>query len=188
LVAINIFIFFFTTFPVSYRLIRSHDRDLKKMLENLEHYDASRTAFFVGPSIFFGYRQIMYYLPSYRVYQVDVRKAPTGEIRKTFWGVGRRTFLGDDVPMPPDVKTFVAPFICADRKKAEGIEGVNVKRIEGTQIFLASGKISAIRKIYTQFRFHLEDVHRGKNRDPDIQRMRHGVWASRRRPSEDEHQ
>jgi hypothetical protein len=170
LVAINIFIFFFTTFPVSYRLIRSHDRDLKKMLENLKHYDASRTAFFVGPYIFFGYRQIMYYLPDYRVYQVDVRRSPSGEMRKTFWGVSRRTFLDADVTIPVKIRTFVSPLISEDRRKADGIEKVHLKKIEGTKIFLASGNFSALAKIYPGFKFHLQSTQPKKNKFTDYDR------------------
>lgn len=156
LLAVNLFIFFFTTYPVSYPAIRAHDRDLKVMLQSLSRYDPSRTAFFVGPYIFFGYRQIMYYLPTYRVYQVDVREAPTGQMRKTFWGVGRETFLDADVTIPGNIRTFVATLVCGDSKKAEGIRGVTVRKIKGTHIFLASGRISEVARIYPGFRFRLE--------------------------------
>jgi Dolichyl-phosphate-mannose-protein mannosyltransferase len=158
MVAVNIFIFLFTTYPVSYPTIRTHDRDLKVMLQRLSTYDAARTAFFVGPYIFFGYRQIMYYLPAYRVYQVDVREASTGEMRKTFWGVGRRTFLDADAAIPGNIRTFVAALISGDSKKADGIKGVIEQRIKGTQIFLASGKIAEVARIYPGFRFHLQDI------------------------------
>jgi len=62
------------------------------MLRNINSYDPKKTVVFIWrPIIYYGLRQIMYYLPEFRVYQLDIPAAPTGEVRKIFWGINRET-------------------------------------------------------------------------------------------------
>jgi NADH:ubiquinone oxidoreductase subunit 6 (subunit J) len=70
-IVLNIFFFIFSAYPVSSQEIRNHDRDLSILLDGIRFEPSKRL--FSSPYIFFGYRQIMYYLPEYRAYQVDVR-------------------------------------------------------------------------------------------------------------------
>ncbi len=151
-VVLNISFFLFSAYPVSAREIRNHDRDLSILLEGIRGYEPSKTAIFVAPYIFFGYRQIMYYLPEYRTYQVDVRVAPGGEIRKTFWGLKRETFVTDEVDLPGEVSTFIIPVIGDDKKKHTGLPGVDVKELPPTNISLVSGRISLIKEIFPELR------------------------------------
>ena len=66
----------------------------------------------------------MYYLPEYRVYQVDVRILPSGEERKTFWGMNRETFITDKIILPESIKMFLVPLIADDRDNVSGIKDV----------------------------------------------------------------
>ncbi|OGW56221.1 MAG: hypothetical protein A2Y81_03845, partial [Nitrospirae bacterium RBG_13_43_8] len=87
IIIISVAIFFFTKYPVSNREIRNHDHNLSIMLSEIKTFKPDNTGIFVEPYIFYGFRHIMYYLPEYRIYLVDVRIAPTGERMKTFWGI-----------------------------------------------------------------------------------------------------
>jgi uncharacterized membrane protein len=160
LIAINMIIFYSTSYPVSHKWIKNRDRDLSIMLEEIKSFDPLKTAIFVGPYIFFGYRQIMYYLPEYRVYQVDTRLAPTGEVRKTFWGISRETFLTDEIILPASVDNFIIPLISDDKDKVIGIEEISIKNLNTTNIYIALGHISLIKNIYPELkvRSHQNEV------------------------------
>jgi hypothetical protein len=151
-IVLNISFFLFSSYPVSSGEIRNHDRDLSILFDGIRGFEPSKTAIFVAPYIFFGYRQIMYYLPEYRTYQVDVRVAPSGEIRKTFWGLKRETFVTDEVDLPNEVSTFIIPVIADDKKRHTGLPGVKVKELLPTNISLVSGRISLIKEIIPELR------------------------------------
>lgn len=150
IVIINISFFLFSKFPISYVEIRDHDRDLAILLDGIKVFDPSKTAIFVKPYMFFGYRQIMYYLPEYRTYQVDVRVAPTGEIRKTFWGVNRKTYVTDEVILPREINSFLIPLIYDDKDKIG--KGLNVRSLYQSDIHIASGDVSLLNDIYPDLR------------------------------------
>jgi len=151
----NAALFFFTSYPVSYRSIRNHDRDLEILLDSIRTAEFSNTAIFVGPYIFFGYRQIMYYLPDYLVYQVDVRVTPEGKKRKTFWGVNGETHVSNSIRLPGNIRNFLIPFIADDKDIVKRIGGVTLKRLDDTNIYLASGSVSLVTKIYPELQFSL---------------------------------
>lgn len=154
LITVNLVFFFFSKIPVSYREIRGHDRDLAILLDGIKGFDSSKTAVFVEPYMFFGYRQIMYYLPEFRTYQVDVRVAPTGEIRKTFWGINRETFVTDEVVLPGNVGNFIVPVVYGDkdRDKIKLIKGVSIKDLPSASIYIASGHLSLVKNMYPELR------------------------------------
>jgi uncharacterized membrane protein len=158
LIILNTFSFFLMKFPVSYEEIRTHDRDLSVMLASIKTFDPLKTAVFVRPYIYFS-RQIMYYQPKYRVYQVDVRIVPNGEIRKTFWGVNRETFLTDDIDLPENINNLVIPLLSDDRDKVSRVKGISIKSLS-TDIFIASGSVELIRKIYPELKVRLQDNNR----------------------------
>lgn len=152
IVAINLFMFFSSRYLTSYREIRTHDKNLSIMLDGIKKYDPSETAIFIPPYSFYGYRHVMYYLPRYRVYQVDVRVAPTGEVRRTFWGQDRKTFLSGTIILPESFNAFIMPLIGEDKNKAEGIKGVQVEQLTPVNISIASGNISLIKDIVPELR------------------------------------
>lgn len=101
----NAALFLWTASPASYAEIRGHDADLSRIIKAVATFPPDSTAVVVAkPYVFYGFRHIMYYLPDYRVYQIDVRIAPTGERRKTFWGMHRETFRTDGIELPKGIR------------------------------------------------------------------------------------
>lgn len=157
IIIFNTGIFFLSNYPVSYREIKTHDQDISIMLASIKTFDPLKTAIFVGPYTFFGYRHIMYYLPEYRVYQVDVRVAPSGEARKTFWGLNKETFLSDEVIMPENITNFISIHIGDDINKVTRIERLSIKKLEPTEIYIVSGNILFIKNIYPNLKIRFQN-------------------------------
>jgi hypothetical protein len=155
-IIINLGIFFFSQYPISYREVNSHDRNLSLMLASIRTFNPLKTVIFVGPYIFYGYRQIMYYLPGYNVYQVDVRIAPTGEIRKTFWGKDKKTFLSDTISIPISFDTLLIPLIANDKDKVTEMEGITIYNLNHTNMYIAIGNITLIKNIYPELRVNFK--------------------------------
>jgi len=156
IIIFNACVFFLSNYPVTYSEIRTHDRNLSIMLEGIKTFDPARTAIFVGPYIFYGYRQIMYYLPEYRVYQVDTRVAPTGEVRKTFWGHNKETFLSKEIILPETISTFILPLIAEDKNKVSGIKNINIEQLKPINLYLAYGHILLINDIYPELSIQIQ--------------------------------
>jgi len=141
--------------PVTYRWIRTHDRDLSVLLDDINTFPPGETAVFVNNLLYYSYRHIMYYLPEYRVYNVDVRVAPTGEERKTFQGFQRSTVLTDGFPIPDNIRFFVTPLDSGDlkyyEKDAYVKEGLVVRDLS-PNLRIATGPISLLRKVFPNVR------------------------------------
>ncbi len=151
LLVINTCIFFFSNYPISYRKMKDNGRNLQVVLSNLKSLDPSDTAIFTGPYIYWGYRQIMYYLPDYVVYQMDYKKAPSGEIRKTFWGINKKTFVTSSICMPKKIKNFAVLLTTEDRKRIDGIQGIRIREIS-TDMCIASGEVRTLQHVYPQIK------------------------------------
>lgn len=146
IVVINIVIFFFSTYPVSYREIKGHDRELSTVLAGIQEFDPGKTAVIVRPYVFFGYRQIMYYLPEYYVYQVNIWSAPTGEKRRIFWGINRKTYLTEKISLPENISRIAIPVISDDKEMVSGIKGLNLKELL-PNIYMAEGSAATLKDI-----------------------------------------
>lgn len=144
---INTWIFMFSTYPVSWRTIKNHDDNLATIITELRSFDPSTTVFFALPYIFYGFRQVMYYLPQYRVYQVDVTRSPSGEKQNIFWGIGRDTFVSKEVVLPAHINCIATVLIEDDRKLVNGKKGITIRPVL-PQIAVASGPIDPLRQIY----------------------------------------
>lgn len=99
----------------------------------------------------------MYYIPEYRVYQIDMRVSPTGEERKTFWGMHRETFLTDEIIVPGNITMFLMPLIGDDRNNVSGIKDIWIKHLKPIDMYLAYGNISRIKDIYPELRICVND-------------------------------
>jgi len=152
MVIFNLGIFLFSKYPVSYRIIRTHDHDLSIMIEGIRNYDPLKTAVLIGPYIFYGYRHIMYYLPDYVVYQIDIRTAQTGERREIFWGVNKETFLADEIVLPKNTDNLLCILVAEDKDKAKEIGNLTLTNLSSTNIYIASGHISLIRHLYPELK------------------------------------
>ena len=169
-VILNTGAFFLWQTPVSYRWIRTHDRNLSALLADIKTFDPGDTAVFVKNLIYYSYRHVMVYLPEYRAYNVDVRTAPsTGERRKTFWGVNKETFLQEEVALPGRITRFVTPIDQEDPKYYESA-GLEVRGVTRS-LFVASGSVGLLLHVYPKFRVSFggeEKVHEQEGRDaPD---------------------
>jgi hypothetical protein len=143
----NTAIFLLAPVPVSWRTVRDHDRDLAAVLAGLRSFDPAGTAFFVLPYLFIGFRQVMYYLPQYTVYQVNLATPPPGETGSIFWGTGRNTILSRVAELPGQIRYFAT---VVDRKESQlvsGHRGISCRAIE-PQILVAAGPISLVRQVY----------------------------------------
>jgi hypothetical protein len=151
--------FFLMDCSVSYRWIRTHDRNLSILLADTRTFDPEETAVFVNNLIYYSYRHFMVYLPEYRVYNVDVRTAATGDRRKTFGGVDGKTILQDVVPLHGDVTRFVTPIDVEDVKYGERkmyeSAGLTVRDVTPT-MFVASGPVGMLVHVYPELRISFE--------------------------------
>jgi hypothetical protein len=161
-VVLNMAAFFLLNPAVSYRWIRTHDRNLSILLADIKTFDPGKTAVFVNNLIYYSYRHVMVYLPKYRVYNVDVRTAATGERRKIFWGVNGETYVQDAVAIPGSITRFVTPIDHEDAKfneiKLYENAGIDVRDITESMV-IASGSVGLLGLIYPDFRVSFE---RGK--------------------------
>lgn len=147
LIIVNSALFLFSKIPVSYQQIRAHNSNLPIMLKSIKAYNPDKTAIFINSYSLYGYRQIMYYLPKYRIYQVDVRVLPTGEERKTFWGTNRETFVTDKIILPERIKTFLLIIDAEDNleKYVEAmsrLKNIRVQLLKPMNMYLVSGDIN----------------------------------------------
>ncbi len=149
----NTLAFFLVPFPVSYRWIRDHDDNLKALLSDIKTFDPGDTVVFVNNYIYYSYRHIMYYLPEYRVYNVDVRITPSGEARKIFQGIHRRTILSDGFFLPGTSRSFVAPLDASDPKYGKTdayVKEGGVTRDLTPGIRVVSGPISMLGTVFPE--------------------------------------
>jgi hypothetical protein len=152
---IGIYLFFFSRYPVSYREIRDHDRNLLITLNGIKTFNPENTAIFAEPYVFYGFRHIMYYLPEYRVYLIQRRISPTGERIKTFWGINKETFRSEDITIPGNFKNFIVPTFSDIRDR------VSKKRCESVTalsngIFIASGHFDMIKRFFRELNINVQ--------------------------------
>jgi 4-amino-4-deoxy-L-arabinose transferase-like glycosyltransferase len=151
IILVNTAFFFFSNIPVSYHEIKSHNDNLPIFLEHIKSYAPDKTAIFIPSYTNYGYRQIMYYMPEYNVYQVDLRILPTGEERDTFWGTQRQTFVTDEIILTESIETFLMP----RRNNVEELmmnKDIRIQQLEYIDMYLASGDIALIKEIYPELR------------------------------------
>jgi hypothetical protein len=154
LIVINTGIFFLSKYPVAYRKIKENEKILKVVLADLKSLDPSDTAIFTGPYIYWGYRQIMYYLPAYHVYQMDYKKAPSGEMRKIFWGVDSKTFFTKNIVLPGKISNFAVVMTDEDRERISEINGLKVQQVfHGMSV--VTGSVRLLGRIYPWMNFSM---------------------------------
>ena len=156
LIVSNAIFFLFLKNPVSFHEIREHDRTLPALLDSLRIFNPSKTVLFASTNIYYGFRHIMYYLPEYEVYQIDMRTATTGEIRKTFGGVHEETFLTSEIALPANITSF-ATLIIGGEKRIYGTDALTTREVVPS-IYLASGSLQLLNKVYPELRLTSQPV------------------------------
>jgi 4-amino-4-deoxy-L-arabinose transferase-like glycosyltransferase len=148
LILLNAAWFLQSTSPFSNRGILEHKRELISVLDGIRTFPPETTAIFVAkPSVFFGYRHIMYYLPEYRVYQIDRRETSTGERRKTFWGENRVTKMTDEVVLPGHFDK-VAILHYGDECEKEFGQDANRMSVGNSNICVISGPVKVLKSVF----------------------------------------
>jgi len=156
IIIINTWFFFFSFFLTSYREIRHHDHHLFIVLDAMKIFNPANTAIFIGPSAFYGFRHFQFYLPDYRVYQVEEQIAPSGQRRKKFWGMNRKTFKSEELTIPGDIdKIAIFTF---DVMKAKTLEakGAHVRDFSKAA-FLVSGPVTLVKEILPHGRITIDN-------------------------------
>jgi hypothetical protein len=133
--------------------------DLLIMLNGIKTLSPENTILFVDGDIFFCYRHVMYYLPEYTVYQPELKYAPSGKLRKIFWGVNRETHLSDTVILPVEITKFGVLIIPYNNKQLTSIKGVTIKKLSPF-MYLAFGSIDKLREFYPQSKIKLQGNNR----------------------------
>jgi hypothetical protein len=155
IIIINTGIFFFLSDPTTYREIRIHDRDLAIILDGIKTFNPDQTAIFIPPYTFYSYRNIMYYLPEYRVYDMDLRIAPNGKMRKIFWGYKKETHLSEGIVLPKNINTFINIHSKDDTDKIRQ-KGFKIKKLPPTYFDIAYGPILSIKEIYPKLTIQIQ--------------------------------
>lgn len=143
----NLYLFLFSTYPISAYIIRKHDQDLTIMINHLKKFDPATTALFVGPYIFYGYRQIMYYLPEYFTYQAEYTVATDGQIREFLGGKNQRTFRTKSINLPRKITRFASLVNMDFREHKFNASDIQVD-ILLPESYVASGKILLVNRLY----------------------------------------
>ena len=151
LLMINIIIFVSGHSPVSLWHINNHERKLSAILAKVRIFDPLDTLIIADPNIFFGFSELMYYLPEYRVYQFDTTTTPSGEIRRTLWGINRQTFLTDELVLPLNITRFAAVLFAEDKNRVDGVQGM-ATRIVVPGLYIAAGPVGRLQSVFPEMK------------------------------------
>jgi hypothetical protein len=122
----------------------------------MKGFNPANTAIFIGPSTFYGFRHFQFYLPDYRVYQVEEQIASSGQRRTNFWGLNRKTFKFEALSIPMNIdKIAIFTF---DDIKARALEekGAHVRDFSKVA-FLISGPVTLMRETYPHLKINIHD-------------------------------
>ena len=99
------------------------------------------------PYLLTGFRQVMYYLPKYRVYQINAGTVPSQEKRSTFWGISRNTFLSKQAEIPATIQRFATFLYKEDSDCISGHPEIICRDIQ-PRIMVISGPINVVPQIF----------------------------------------
>lgn len=108
LTATNCWIFFFTDYPVSFRSIRDHDRNLPIILRTISGSPSSTTLLVMDYNYrFYSFAHVAYYLPWYTISEAKRIQADSVGKRKSLTWINGHASIGDKVVLEKNFKTFV---------------------------------------------------------------------------------
>jgi hypothetical protein len=149
LIFVNLYLFFFAIFNVSYPTIKEHDRSLSLIRDSIRVFDPSNTVLFVRHKIiFFGLSHTIYYLPEFMSYDPDYSLPG----RKRFAGVGGSTILSDEIVLPATIQNFATLMyqeeIDLESLKKNGLSAQPISMNIFPPMYIISGPLSEIQKVY----------------------------------------
>lgn len=141
---------FFFLYPsiVSYKWIKTHDRALPMLINGIRGFNPKKSIVCVKPYIFYGYRHIMYYLPEFKVYELDHRVF-SDKVRNIFGGINRLTFLTDNILIQKDVENLVVPLLDDDLSGIPDVRGVKVFEVF-PGIYILSLPVNSFRAVFPE--------------------------------------
>ncbi len=155
---INAFMFLFSRYPVSRFEIRNNDRNLTSLFNKLRQFNPQTTVIFIaGPYIFRSIRHIMIYLPEYTVYQVHLRKSPSGESRKFFGGERGKTFLVKKICLPSRIQYFATVYAYDTNTLPVTPPGLTVVKVDPNCI-IVSGPMNRVSDLFPKLSPYLETL------------------------------
>lgn len=164
---INTFMFLFSRYPVTLFEIRNNDRNLAALFTNLRQFNPHTTVIFIEPYIFRSIRHIMIYLPEYTVYQMHIRKSPSGESRKFFSGEHGKTVLVKKISLPSRTKYFATVYAYDTNTLPPTPPGLSVMKVDPNCVII-SGPISMLSDQFPTLLPYLEKIP--STSSADIQR------------------
>ncbi|MBT0652956.1 ArnT family glycosyltransferase [Geomobilimonas luticola] len=147
LLLINTGVFMYSSYMISWKTIKNHDRDIELMVEDMRSFDPNTTVFIGNNYVFYGFRQIMYYLPQYRTYQANASKSPSGKRRIIFCGFNRDTYLSEKIQLPTNIHNIATVLVGDDRKQVDSYKSIVIRQVL-PHIAVASGPVGVMGKIY----------------------------------------
>ncbi|MFZ3207513.1 MAG: glycosyltransferase family 39 protein [Geobacteraceae bacterium] len=157
LICINLAIFFFAHSPVSYPALRKHDKDLAVILSGFSSFDSSSTALFIDTFIFYGPRHLMYYLPDYATYMMDIRVAPTGELRQIFYGINGKTYISRQINLPAGIKQFAT--LKFTKPGSGGFPFIGLKVVHlAPEFSIVAGPIAQVERVYPDIKLVMPKI------------------------------
>ncbi len=153
LVAVNLYIFFLMKYPVSYPVIRAHDKNLPEILDIIKSYNLSTTVLLLDYNYrFYSFDHVGYYLPSYTI--LEPAKASDNAVGKgkTFARIDGHTIIIDKIVLPDRISAFVTIIRSVDFSP-RCCDDTNIKVLEPIpEYYLVSGPIFLVNNIYPGFR------------------------------------
>jgi hypothetical protein len=156
LILINLHIFFISHFMISFHEIIKHDNKLASIIEALKDENPDTTVlFFSHNNIFYNFKHIIYYLPTYTVFDPYNLFTFTGEIRQKICRVDGKTFLTSDITLPRKFCNFATLLTHDEVESIRSVEGITIKEPMST-VYVAVGRISFANKIFHSLKISSE--------------------------------
>jgi len=137
----------YSSYMISWKTIKNHDRDIELMVEDMRSFNPDTTVFIGNNYVFYGFRQIMYYLPQYRTYQANASKSPSGKRRIIFCGFNRNTYLSEKMQLPTNIHNIATVLVGDDREQVDSYKDIVIRQVL-PHIAVAFGPVGVIGKIY----------------------------------------
>ncbi|GFE58404.1 glycosyltransferase family 39 protein [Geobacter sp. AOG1] len=147
LMLVNTGVFMFSPYMISWETIRYHDRAIEIIVKDMQSFNPNTTIFIGNNYVFYGFRQIMYYLPQYRTYQANASKSPSGERRIIFCGFDRNTYLSKNMQLPTNIHNIATVLVGDDREQVSGYKNIVIRQVL-PHIAVAFGPVGVMRKIF----------------------------------------
>lgn len=149
IVIVNTLFFLYYPSKVSYPWIKTHDKVLQLLINGMKEFDPEYNIILSFPYLFYGYRQVMYYLPEFYTYVVDSMVSPEGDKRKIFGGKKGETFLTEYIVIGKNINGFISPILSEHINNIRQINEIETKEIF-PGVYIIHGSKEQIKHVYPE--------------------------------------